>query len=141
MGKYIIAHRYGLTLLQVITVNFRQYRIFLPELLLILGNFTISLLCYTTCVHRDAVLTFKCVTGTTPDCLSQQCVNRGSTSERYTRNSKSLNIPQKCYWPKIFYYGAVSLWNSIPEDIKTSTSINTFKHKPQRHLLETFLYS
>ena len=43
--------------------------------------------------YRDAVLTFKCMSGTVPEYLSQQFVWRGSISGRCTRNSQSLNIP------------------------------------------------
>ena len=44
-------------------------------------------------LHRDAVLAFKCLNGTTPESLSQQLVRRADISGRCTRNSNSLDIP------------------------------------------------
>jgi hypothetical protein len=44
-------------------------------------------------LYRDAVLTFKCLNGITPESLSQQFVRRVDISGRCTRNSSSLNIP------------------------------------------------
>ena len=89
--------------------------------------------------YRDAVMTFKCMSGTVPEYLSQQFVRRGSISGRCTRNSQSLNIPlyKSATGQRTFYYRAVSLWNALPENIKSSASIQTFKRKLRKYLLET----
>ena len=81
-------------------------------------------------LYRDAVLTFKCLNGTTPESLSQQFVRRVDISGCCTRNSSSLNIP--------FYRSAVSLWNELPENITCSSSVNIFKHKLRRYLLGNY---
>ena len=80
--------------------------------------------------YRDAVLTFKCMNETAPDYLSKQFVKRGSISGRCTRDSQSLNIPfyKSATGQRSFYYRAVSLWNALPVNIKTSTSINIFNY-------------
>ena len=44
-------------------------------------------------LYHDAVLTFKCLNGTTPESLSQQFVRTADISGRCTRNSNSLDIP------------------------------------------------
>ena len=41
----------------------------------------------------DAVLAFKCMTGSAPTYLSSKCLTRGEVSGRATRNSQLLHIP------------------------------------------------
>ena len=88
-------------------------------------------------LYRDAVLTFKCLNGITPESLSQQFARRVDISGRCTRNSSSLNIPffRSATGQRTFYYRAVSLWNELPENIKCSSSVNIFKHKLRKYLL------
>ena len=43
--------------------------------------------------YREAIMAFKCMTGTAPTYLSSQFVSRGSVSGRPTRQSTQLNIP------------------------------------------------
>ena len=88
--------------------------------------------------YRDAILTFKCMNGMAPDYLSKQFVHRGSISGRCTRNSQSLNIPpyKSATGQRTFYYRAVSLWNDLPANIKTSTTLNVFKTNLRRYLFE-----
>ena len=89
--------------------------------------------------YRDAILTFKCMNGMAPDYLSEKFVHRGSTSGRCTRNSQTLNIPlyKSATGQRTFYYRAVSLWNDLPANIKTSTTLNIFKTNLRRYLFET----
>ena len=89
--------------------------------------------------YRDAILTFKCMNGMAPDYLPKQFVNRGSISGRFTRNSQYLNIPlyKSATGQRTLYYRAVSLWNDLPVNIKTSTTLNIFKINLRRHLFET----
>ena len=63
------------------------------------------------------------------DYLSEKFVHRGSISGRCTRNSQSLNIPlyKSATGQRTFYYRAVSLWNDLPANIKTSTSLKFLK--------------
>ena len=77
--------------------------------------------------------------GMAPDYLSKQFVNRGSISGHCTRNSQSLNIPlyKSVTAQRTFYYRAVALWNDLPVNIKTSTTLNIFKINLRRHLFET----
>ena len=60
--------------------------------------FSLYLLC------PDAVLTFKCLNGTTPESLCQQFVRKAHISGRCTRNSNSLDISffQEYYWSTDF---------------------------------------
>ena len=91
--------------------------------------------------YRNAILTFKCMNGMTPDYLSKKFVHRGSISRCCTRNSQSLNISlyKSTTGQRTFYYGAVSLWNDLPVNIKTSTTLNIFNTNLRRHLFETII--
>ena len=90
-------------------------------------------------LYRHAILTFKCMNGMAPDYLSEKFVHRGSISGRCTRNSQSLNISlyKSATGQRTFYYRAFSLWNDLPANIKTSTTLNIFKTNLRRYLFET----
>ena len=85
---------------------------------------------------RDAVFTFKCMTGCAPDYLRSKLVTRGQASGRVTRNSQQLNIPlfRTATGQRSFQYRAVSLWNSLDKDLKLSKNHEVFKCK-LKHIL------
>ena len=85
---------------------------------------------------RDAVFTFKCMTGCAPDYLRSKLVTRGQASGRMTRNSQQLNIPlfRTATGQRSFQYRAVSLWNSLDKDLKLSKNHEVFKRK-LKHIL------
>ena len=88
---------------------------------------------------RDAVFTFKCMTGCAPDYLRSKLVTRGQTSGRVTRNSQQLNIPlfRTATGQRSFQYRAVSLWNSLDKDLKLSKNHEVFKRKLKHILRDT----
>ena len=90
--------------------------------------------------YRDAILAFKCMTGSAPDYLSEQFIRRGDVSTRITRNSQMLNIPlfKTAAGQRIFYYRTVSLWNSLPPELKTAECIAKFKRLLRHRLLMDF---
>ena len=69
---------------------------------------------------RDAVFTFKCMTGCTPDYLRSKLVTRGQASGQ-----------------RSFQYRAVSLWNSLDKDLKLSKNHEVFKRKLKHILRDT----
>ena len=71
---------------------------------------------------RDAVFTFKGMTGCAPDYLRSKLVARGQASGCVTRNSQQLNILlfRTATGQRSFQYRAVSLWNSLDKDLKLS---------------------
>ena len=91
--------------------------------------------------YREAIMTFKCITGTAPTHLSAQFVSRGSVSGRSTRESTQLNIPllktASRHWT--FYFRTVKLWNDLCPELKLSMTIQDFKRKLKRILFEQFL--
>ena len=67
----------------------------------------------------DAVLTFKCIRGLAPKCLSS-CFNmRASVHGRTTRSKNKLDIPEfnTAAVQRSFIYRAVKCWNTAPEEI------------------------
>ena len=88
---------------------------------------------------RDAVFTFKCMTGCAPDYLRSKLVTRGQASGRVTRNSQQLNIPlfRTATGQRSFQYRAVSLWNSLDKDLKLSKNHEVFKRKLKHILRDT----
>ena len=85
---------------------------------------------------RDAVFTFRYMTGCAPDYLRSNLVTRGQASGRVTRNSQQLNIPlfRTATGQRSFQYRAVSLWNSLDKDLKLSENHEVFKRK-LKHML------
>ena len=77
-----------------------------------------------TCILRDAVFAFKCMTGCVPDYLTSKLVDWGQVSGCMTRNSQQLNIPlfKTAGGQWSFQYRIVSLWNSLDKDLRLGTS-------------------
>ena len=90
---------------------------------------------------RDAVLAFKCMTGSAPTYLSSKFLTRGEVSGRATRNCQLLHIPlyKSKYGQKTFFYRTVSLWNSLDNSLKLCDSPRNFKRKLRAKLFAAFL--
>ena len=90
---------------------------------------------------RDAVMAFKCMTGLSPNYLSNKFISRGSISGRATRNSQKLNIPlcKSATGQRSFYYRIVSIWNTISPTLKLSQCVSSFKRYLKLDLLKEFL--
>ena len=90
---------------------------------------------------RDAVMAFKCMTGLSPEYLSNKFISRGSISGRATRNSQKLNIPhcKSATGHRSFYYRIVSIWKAISPTLKLSQCVSSFKRSLKSDLLKKFL--
>ena len=90
---------------------------------------------------HDAVLAFKCMTGSAPTYLSSKFLTRGEVSGRATRNSRLLHIPlyKSKSGQRTFFYRTVSLWNSLDNSLKLCESSRNFKRKLRAKLLAAFL--
>ena len=90
---------------------------------------------------RDAVLAFKCMTGSAPSYLSSKFLTRGEVSGRATRNSQLLHIPlyKSKSGQRTFFYRTVSLWNSLDNSLKLCDSSCNFKRKLRAKLFAAFL--
>ena len=90
--------------------------------------------------YRDAVTSFSCLTGCAPGYLSTQFIRRCDVTNRRTRSSRMLNTPRfrTASGQRTFYYRAVTLWNSLSNDLKLCESVKVFKRRLRSHLLSNF---
>ena len=86
-------------------------------------------------------MAFKCMTGPSPEYVSNKFISRGSISGRATRNSQKLNIPlyKSTTGQRSFYYRIVSIWNAISPTLKLSQCASSFKSNLKLDLLNKFL--
>jgi hypothetical protein len=94
--------------------------------------------------HKLLSLTFQSVTSSTPQYLSE-LITKHEPSRSLRSASKSLLTvpgPKKCrtkrYGQRSFRYTAPSHWNSIPQPIRESTSIFSFKKSLKTHFFKEF---
>ena len=89
----------------------------------------------------DAMLAFKCMTGSTPTYLSLMFLTRGEVSGRTTRSSQLLQIPvfKSRSGQRTFFYRIVSLCNSLDNSFKLCNSAHNFKRKLRAKLFAAFL--
>ena len=77
---------------------------------------------------------------TGPGYLSTQFIRRCDVTNRRTRSSQMLNIPRfrTTSGQRTFYYVAVTLWNSLSNELKLCESVNVFKRRLRSRLLSNF---
>ena len=90
--------------------------------------------------YKDVALAFKCVKGLAPRYLSDRCITCSKVHSRNSRYKDMLNIPafKSAAGQRTFLYRTVSLWNSLPSNLKDSISIDHFKRDYKMYLLEQF---
>ena len=80
---------------------------------------------------NKAVLTFKALKNLTPDYIAAILTPISETRDRTLRstNDVSLLVPRSrtSVFDRSFSVSAPKLWNSIPSDIKASSSLAAFK--------------
>ena len=124
----------------------------LPALSARLLNMTISVLSSSNFTgfllkqwieHKLLTLTFKAVHGQAPPYLSE-LISRRSTLRPVLRSNHSLLLTfpkitsreEKSTADRAFSLSAPKLWNSLPEELRNCSSVETFKGK-----LKTFLFT
>ena len=83
-----------------------------------------------------AILMFKILDGLAPDYLQDLFSIR--TTKYYVRNLEmKLNLakPNTNYLKKSFSYRAASLWNNLPNNLRTIESVRSFKKEVNRSIL------
>jgi len=68
--------------------------------------------------------------GETPEYSSNKFIFRNDTTSHRLRNIEmrlALPQPRTDYFRKRFSYSGATLWNSLPVDRRTSTTLNEFK--------------
>ena len=91
--------------------------------------------------YRQAIMTFKCMTGHAPKYLISQFITREQVSKRKTRSGQKLNIPlfRTASWQRTFYYRTIGLWNNLESSLKSSHSVQVFKLLLKNKLLDNFV--
>ena len=90
-------------------------------------------------VFKIVVLTFKCLHGTAPKYLYDML--HTYTAGRSLRSSNDefiLVIPRvrTKFGERAFSYNAPKLWNSLPYELRSCKSLNTFKVRLKTHLFK-----
>ena len=126
-------------------VNCRQFMYLVTSLLvlragcgILLYQFLIIAYLFTFQYHI-CLTVYKSITGQAPDYISSMVTYVSEHHERQTRSTvlDLLHIPRSHsdYFDRAFSVQGPKLWNSLPADIRNSTSINRFKCELKRYLV------
>ena len=91
------------------------------------------------CIFKTALMTFKVINGMAPSYLSELLQYHVPFRELRSAQDILLVVP-KCNsssGTRSFAVAAPTLWNSLPYEIRTSTSLTSFKSKLKTHLFLT----
>ena len=90
---------------------------------------------------RDAVTAYKCASNLAPEYLCTKFKKRSSVHNRTTCNNEKFEIPlfRSATSQRTFAYRAVSLWNTLDEDLRNATSVKAFK-KALKLVMNEWLY-
>ena len=93
--------------------------------------------------YRNAVMVFDCVTGCSPDSLTDQFIKRSEVSTRTTRNAQKLQSPflKSATGQRSFYYRTVKVWNALDPLLRLSRTPQEFKGKLKSILLKDLMDS
>ena len=90
--------------------------------------------------YKIAVMCFRCIQGTAPTYLSELIqLNMPRRALRSSSDQNRLFIPRTnlvTYGDRSFAFAAPKVWNSLPEELRQSSNLDTFKRK-----LKTYLFS
>ena len=82
-------------------------------------------------MYNKALLTFKALNNLTPAYISNLLKPMSETQSLSLRSSDNglLSIPRSrsALYDRSFSYSASKLWNSLPQSLRTSSSLNEFK--------------
>ena len=89
------------------------------------------------CAFKIALLTFKAINGMAPSYLCELIHYRASRDLRSLQDVL-LHVPKStsCSGSRAFVVSAPTLWNSLPDGIRSCTSFSSFKSK-----LKTYLFT
>ena len=84
---------------------------------------------------------YKCMNGLSPGYLADMFYKRSQVHRYNTRNNESLHLPkcQTALGQQSFTYRGATIWNSLPPEVRSSTSLRNFKCKLKRNLLSSWL--
>ena len=88
---------------------------------------------------KIALLTYKCLNGFAPKYLVDLLEVQESCRVLRSNKKNRLKLPvtrTKTLGNRAFTYGAPAIWNSLPDNIKNTKCINTFKRLMKTHYFE-----
>ena len=89
--------------------------------------------------YHTCLMVYKSITGQTPEYIPSMLTYGSEHHERQTRSTALifLHIPRShpAYFDRAFSVQGPKLWNSLPADIRNSTSTNRFKSELRCYLL------
>ena len=90
------------------------------------------------CIFKIALLTFKVIHGLAPSYLCDLIKYRSASHDLRSLNDVLLDVPRckSSIGSHAFVVSAPKLWNNLPSDVRTCTSLTSFKTK-----LKTYLFS
>jgi len=90
------------------------------------------------CIFKIALLTFKVIHGLAPSYLCDLIKYRSASRDLRSLNDVLLDVPRckSSIGSRAFVVSAPKLWNNLPSDVRTCTSLTSFKTK-----LKTYLFS
>ena len=80
-------------------------------------------------LFNDLVLVFKCVNDLVPDYLSKYSIKRAAVHNKNTRGCNNFVVP-RCrlsMGQRAFYFRGPKEWNGLPDNIKNTKNIDSFK--------------
>ena len=94
--------------------------------------------------YNKLILTYKILKNKTPEYLKALCIQSSDMNSRNLRSVTNNNLvmirPNTNILKKSFTYSSAILWNKLPVNIKTCSSLITFKTKCFKHLFENVSY-
>ena len=83
-----------------------------------------------------ALLTYKCLNGLAPQYLADLLVPYNCSRQLRSSNKSLLKVPTtktKTFGSRAFTYAAPTVWNELPENIKKSNNVESFKKMLKSH--------
>ena len=78
---------------------------------------------------------YKCVNKLAPNYLCNMFTTRALSFDLHDTSQKLYLLkPRTDYLKRSFSYSGASLWNDLPEDIRTTTSLSNFKRRIDKWL-------
>ena len=92
----------------------------------------------TRIAYKINLLTYKSKAGLSPtylsDLLYEYVPSRTLRSSSQSLLQLPRRIPSKSYGQRSFSYAAPSLWNNLPQQVRTANNVNIFKSRLKTHL-------
>ena len=87
---------------------------------------------------KIALLTYKCLNGLAPQYLADLLVPYNSSRQLRLSNKSILKVQKtktktKTFESRAFTYAALTVWNALPEDVKKSNNVESFKKLLKSH--------